>query len=119
MNTRELIKAIARKHGLDLSQASMALMVDSFDGKHGQIFLVPNYNERQHLVKLAAKVADNKVIKLTIYYDSQWKTTKAVNDETGLEIDDLDRVETQLGELITRYYLVSTSVTVVQSEAES
>ena len=71
MNTGELIKAIARKHGLDLSQADMALMVDSFNGKHGQLFLVPNYNERQHLVKLIAKVADNTIIRLTIYYDSQ------------------------------------------------
>ena len=34
--------------------------------------------------------------------------TEAVNDDTGLEIDDLNQVETQLGELITRYYLDST-----------
>ena len=71
MNTGELIKAIARKHGLDLSHADMALIVDSFDGKHGQLFLAPYYSECQHLVKLATKVTGNTIIRPTIYYDGQ------------------------------------------------
>jgi hypothetical protein len=116
MRTGELIKAIARKHGFDLSQAGMALIVDSLNGKHGQLFLAPNCNERQHLIKLATKVTGSTVIRLTVYYDSQWKAMKAVNDDTGLEIDDLDQVETQLGELITQYYLDSTRAILMRED---
>lgn len=94
----------------------MALIVDSLSGKHGQLFLAPNHNERQHLIKLATRVTGNTVIRLTVYCDSQWKVTKAINDDTGLEIDGLDQVETQLGELITQYYLDSTRAILMRED---
>lgn len=108
VNIKELVETIADKHKFDLSRTDAGLLVDSVDSNHGQIFLAPNFDEEYHCLKCAIK-ADirSDVIRLTLYYNTQWEIRRSTDDNIGLEIDDLISIESRLNELITKYFLDS------------
>ena len=111
MNIKELVEIIASKHNLELSQTDTALLVDSIDSNHGQLFLVPNYDENNHCIKCAIKIDErNKIMRLTMYFDTQWQIRKVIDHDTDLEIDDLILIENQVNESITNYFLESRRV---------
>ena len=118
MIIKELVELIASKHNIELSQTGIGLVVDSIDSNHGQLFLVPYYDENYHCIKCATKVdKGKKIIKLTLYFDIHWKLKKAIDDNTGLEFNNLIPIENQVNELITKYFLESRRVLHMQENA--